>query len=147
MWYQEDYRVGNVIDSVEPYSVTEEEIIEVGRRWDPRPFHIDPRAAAQLPFGGVIACSAHLFCILSWLSHHMEDDTAAVAGLGCNNVKMHAPVCPNDKISLKAKCLESRPSKTQPGIGLVTVQNNLFNQRGEKVFTAEVSFLLKCRPE
>jgi acyl dehydratase len=147
MYYLKDYWTGKIHASHEPYRVTEEEIIEVGRRWDPRPFHIDPVAAAQLPFGGVIACSAHLFCILSWLSHHMEDDTAAVAGLGCNNVKMHAPVCPDDKISLKAKCLESRPSKTQPGVGIVTVQNNLFNQRSEKVFTAEVSFLLKCRPE
>jgi len=147
MWYQEDYKVGHVIESVEPYSVTEEEIIEVGKRWDPRPFHIDPAAAAQLPFGGVIACSAHLFCILSWLSHHMEDDTAAVAGLGCNNVRMHAPVCPKDKISLKARCLESRTSKKQPGVGVITVQNNLFNQQGEKVFSAEVSFLVKCRPK
>ena len=147
MWYQEDYSVGEIIESIEPYRVTEEEIIEVGRRWDPRPFHIDPRAAAKLHFGGVIACSAHLFCIMSWLAHHVEDDTAALAGLGCNNVKMHAPVCPNDKISLKAKCLESRPSKTQPGVGIVTMQNNMFNQKGELVFQADISFLIMRRPE
>ena len=70
-----------------------------------------------------------------------------MSGLGCNNVKMHAPVCPNDKISLKAKCLESRPSKTQPGVGIVTMQNNMFNQKGELVFQADISFLIMRRPE
>ena len=147
MWYLDDYWIGKNMPSLEPYRITEEEIIEVGRRWDPRPYHTDPAAAAQSIFGTVVACSAHLFCIMSWLAHHVEDDTAALAGLGCNNVKMHAPVCPNDKISLKAKCLESRPSKTQPGVGIVTMQNNMFNQKGELVFQADISFLIMRRPE
>jgi acyl dehydratase len=77
----------------------------------------------------------------------MEEPTVAVSGLGMNNIKMHAPVRPNDEIYSKVKCLEARPSKTQPDCGIVTAQNNLFNQRGELVFTAEVSFLVMCRPK
>ena len=147
MWYQEDYRVGNVIDSVEPYSVTEEEIIEVGRRWDPRPYHTDPAAAAGSIFGSVVACSAHLFCIVSWLAHHVDEDVAALSGLGWNNIHMHAPVRPGDEISLKAVCLESRPSKSRLDCGVVTCRNDLYNQREEMVFSAEVSLLVKIRPE
>lgn len=147
MWYLDDYRVGKIIESVDRYLVTEEEIMEVGRRWDPRPYHTDREAAAKSLFGSLVACSAHLFCIVSWLAHHMEEPTAAVSGLGWNNIKMHAPVRPNDEIYSKVKCLEARPSKTQPGCGIVTAQNNLFNQRGELVFTAEVSFLVMCRPK
>ena len=146
MWYLEDYWVDKIIPSVEPYRVTEEEIIEVGRRWDPRPYHTDPAAAAGSLFGGVVACSAHLFCIVSWLAHHVEDATAAVTGLGWNNIKMHAPVRPGDEISLKARCIEARPSKTRPDCGVVTCRDELLNQRGELVFQADISFLMERRP-
>jgi len=147
MWYLKDYWVGKIMPSLEPYRVTEQEIIEVGRRWDPRPYHIDPQAAAKSHFGSVVACSAHLFCMVSWLAHHVEDDVAAVSGLGWNNIKMHAPVRPGDEISLRAHCIESRPSKTQPDYGVVTCRNDLFNQRGELVFQADVSFLVMRRPK
>jgi acyl dehydratase len=147
MYYLKDYWPGNIHASHEPYRVTEEEIIEVGRRWDPRPFHIDPEAAAKSHFGGVVSCSAHLFCIVSWLAHHVDEDVAAVSGLGWNNIRMHAPVRPGDEISLKAVYLESRPSKTRPDCGVVTCRNDLFNQRGKLVFNAEVSLLVMCRPE
>jgi acyl dehydratase len=66
MWYLEDYWVGKTIESVDRYIVTEEEIMEVGRRWDPRPFHTDREAAAKSYFGSLVACSAHLFAIVSW---------------------------------------------------------------------------------
>ena len=146
MWYLEDYWIDKIIPSVEPYRVTEEEIIEVGHRWDPRPYHTDPAAAAGSLFGGVVACSAHLFCIVSWLAHHVEDHTAAVTGLGWNNIKMHAPVRPGDEISLKARCIEARPSKTRPDCGVVTCRDELLNQRGELVFQADISFLMERRP-
>jgi acyl dehydratase len=145
MYYLKDYWPGKIHASHEPYRVTQEEIIEVGRRWDPRPFHTDP--AAQLPSGGVAACPAHLVCMVSWLAHHVDEDVAALSGLGWNNIKMHAPVRPGDEISLKAVCLESRPSNSRTDCGVVTCRNDLFNQRGELVFSAEVSLLVKVRPE
>ena len=147
MWYLDDYWIGKNMPSLEPYRVTEEEIIEVGRRWDPRPYHTDPAAAAGSIFGSVVACSAHLFCMVSWLAHHVESDVHAVSGLGWNNIHMHAPVRPGDEISLKAVCLEARPSQTRPDCGVVTCRNELFNQRGELAFSAEVSLLVKIRPE
>lgn len=147
MWYFEDYWMGKIMPSFEPYRVTEEEIIEVGRRWDPRPFHTDPAAAASHLFGGVVACSAHLFCMVSWLAHHVESDVHAVSGLGWNNIKMHAPVRPGDEISLSSTCLEARPSTSRPDCGVVTCRNELFNQRGELVFQAEVSLLVKVKPK
>ena len=72
---------------------------------------------------------------------------AAVSGLGWNNIQMHAIVRPNDEISLKAHCLESKLSKSRPDCGVVTCRNELFNQRGELVFSAGVSLLVMCRPK
>ena len=142
MWYFEDYWIGKIMPSLEPYRVTEDEIIEVGRRWDPRPYHTDPQTASKSIFGGVVACSAHLFCVVSWLAPHVESDVHAVSSLGWNKIHMHAPVRPGDAISLKSVCLEARPD-----CGVVTCRNELFNQREELVFQAEVSLLVTRWPE
>jgi acyl dehydratase len=147
MLYQEDFKVGTWRESTDSYLVTEEEIMEVARRWDPRPFHTDRDAASKSLFGGLVACSAHLFAIASWLAHHMEQPTAGVAGLGWDKIRIHAPVMAGDRISCRVQCLESRPSGSQPGCGVVTVFNELYNQRDELVYTAQCSFLVERRPD
>jgi hypothetical protein len=48
--YLEDLTVGEVQVFDATWLVTEEEIREVGERWAPQPFHIDPEAAAHSPF-------------------------------------------------------------------------------------------------
>jgi acyl dehydratase len=146
MYYLEDFEVGKTRESVDRYIVTEDEIMEVGRRWDPQPFHIDREAASISSFGGLVACSAHLFAIVCWLGHHMEEPIAGVSALGWDEIRLHAPVRPNDEISCKFKSLEARLSKTQPGCGVVRLHNDLFNQRGELVYSADCSFLVLCCP-
>lgn len=58
--YYEDLPVGTVIDlgtSHEPF--TEEAIIAFARQYDPQPFHIDPEAARDSIFKGLIASGWH----------------------------------------------------------------------------------------
>jgi hypothetical protein len=76
----------------------------------------------------------------------MEEPIAGVSALGWDKIRRHAPVRANNEISCKAKCLEARPSETQPGCGVIRLQNDLFNQRGELVYSAECAFLVLCRP-
>ncbi len=49
--YFEDIKAGDNYSFPEQYTVTEEEIIEMGERWDPQPFHTDPDAAKKSIFG------------------------------------------------------------------------------------------------
>jgi acyl dehydratase len=58
----EDVEVGHQIKAG-PYPLTEQEMIEFSRRYDPRPFHVDKTAAAHSIFGGLIAAGAHTFAI------------------------------------------------------------------------------------
>jgi len=51
--YAEDYQAGDVFD-LGTYDVTREEIIELSRKYDPFPFHIDDRAAQETVFKGII---------------------------------------------------------------------------------------------
>jgi acyl dehydratase len=145
MYYLEDFEVGMSYAPGGRYIITEDEIIEIGKRWDPQPFHIDREAASNSVFGGLIACSIHLFAIVCWFSHQLDESVAAVAGLGWDKVRMYTPVKVGDEISCKVKVLEARPSNSRPDCGVVTVQNDLFNQRQDLVYSAQNSFLiLRC---
>lgn len=68
MQYFEDLTIGKRVSFEQQYLVTEEEIIEVGKRWDPQVFHTDPIAAKDSffwRFGRLI--SAYLFYLrLYW---------------------------------------------------------------------------------
>ncbi len=56
--YFEDYLPGAVYE-YGYLTVTEAEILEFARRFDPQPIHIDPGFAATGPFGGLIASGWH----------------------------------------------------------------------------------------
>ena len=146
MYYLEDFKVGTSYEPKGRYIITEDEIMEIGQRWDPQPFHIDHEAALNSVFGGLIACSIHLFAIVCWFSHQLDESVAAVAGLGWDKIRMHTPVKAGDEISCKVKVLEARLSNSRPDGGVVTVHNDLFNQRNELVYSAQNSFLILRRP-
>ena len=146
MYYLEDFKVGQSYEPKGRYIITEDEIMEIGQRWDPQPFHIDCEAALNSVFGGLIACSIHLFAILCWFSHQLDESVAAVAGLGWDKVRMHTPAKVGDEISCKVKILEARLSNSRPDCGVIAVQNDLFNQRNELVYSAQNSFLILRRP-
>ncbi|MFT4614742.1 MAG: acyl dehydratase [Bacteroidia bacterium] len=149
MIYFEDVNLHEevVFDGV--YYVTEEEIIEVGERWDPQPFHIDREAAKKSMFGGLVASSAHIFSI--WVSFGNDEADkdkviASVSALGFNNLQWHAPVRPGDAIKSAFTITETRESKSRPELGIVTSNNRVFNQKNEIVFSLECAFLVPKRP-
>jgi acyl dehydratase len=52
--YYEEITVGEE-RSFGEYEVTEAEMIEFAEQYDPQPFHVDPEAAEETIFGGLIA--------------------------------------------------------------------------------------------
>ena len=144
MRYYDDINLGEEVFFDEEYRVTEEEIIEVGTRWDPQPFHTDPVAAKESMFGGLVASSAHLFSINSAIGNaEIDKDNliAAVSALGFNNLQWHAPVRPNDVLKSKFTVTAMRESQSRPGLGIITSASEMYNQKGETVFTLECSYL------
>ena len=45
--------------------MTEAEILDFARRWDPQWFHTDPQAAKSSIYGGLIASGIHTLAIMS----------------------------------------------------------------------------------
>lgn len=148
MRYFEDFVVGSVDEKSETYPVTQDEIIEMGERWDPQPFHTDPVAATDSLFGGLVACSAHVFAISCALHSKVPDDekTAAVSALGFDELRLLAPVRPGDELRARSEITDARLSQSRPGVGIVSSRGELRNQRDEVVFTIASAALIRCRP-
>jgi acyl dehydratase len=145
--YYEDFVVGEETVGQETYLVTEAEVREVGERWDPQPFHVDPVAAERSPFGGLVASSVHLFAIRVALSNRgFGEPVAAVSALGFDNLRLHAPARPGDELRNRGRVLDRRVSNSRPELGIVRGRNELVNQRDELVFSDESAFLIRRRP-
>lgn len=146
MRYFEDFEVG-VWQDHGTYEVTEAEIVEVAQRWDPQPFHVDPMAAAESPFGGLVACSAHLFSISCVLASKVPDEhkAKAVSALGFDAIRLHSPARPGDVLSSRSLLIETRVSQSKPHLGIVRSRTELTNQRGEQVFSLEGAALIERR--
>ena len=79
----EDFSPGEIIP-LRPYTVTETEMIDFARRYDPQDYHTDPAAAADSPFGGLIASgwlTAAIFMRMQCDS--FMRDSACVGSPGC----------------------------------------------------------------
>ncbi|KII00260.1 acyl dehydratase [Streptomonospora alba] len=144
--FLEDYAVGEVVDCGE-IAVSEDEIVEFAGRYDPQPFHIDPDAAAEGPFGGLIASGWHTTALMMRLYvEHYLSPRASLGGPGVDELRWTEPVRPGDTLSMRAGVVESRPSSSKPDRGLLRTRVELFNQHGRKVFHAVVLNMLRTRP-
>ena len=143
--YFEDYTVGFEMQGG-AYAVTEEEILEFGRRFDTRPIHTDAAAAGASAFGDLVASGCHVFCIRSWLASRLEPRPALIAGLGLESMDVPAPVRAGDRLSLRVEYLDKRLSSSRPDRGIVRMRNTIVNQRGEPVMTLVAKLMVACRP-
>jgi acyl dehydratase len=145
MRFFEYYTLGHEESFPESYTITEEEIIEFGQRWDPQPFHTDKEAAKNSFFGGLVASSVHLFAVAVRLGTRLPEDqrAAAVSALGFTNVQLKSPARPGDVLTLHVRVIDSRESKSKPDLGVVGMYHELRNQNNEIVFVFDDAFLVK----
>lgn len=134
-----------VLRSPHPCLVTEVEVIEFGTRFDPRPFHVDPVAAKQSVFGGLVAPGCLVFALRSKLMNQLNPSIAYLAGLGLEQMDLPRPVRPGDSLMLALECLDLRELQSRPGAGVVRFANTLTNQRDEVVMSMTAKVLVKKR--
>ena len=130
MRYWEDFRIGDVVE-VGPVTVTEDELIEFATRFDPQPFHIDPDAAEQTPFGGLIASGWHTTALfMGMFVRAVLPDTASLGSPGVDEIRWTAPVRPGDTLSGRSTVTDVQPSSKDPRRGTVFTTNEVYNQDG-----------------
>jgi acyl dehydratase len=125
------------------------EMLEYGRRNDPWPFHVDEAAAAASPFGTLIASGGYVITLwyrsLIDIYNTPQAIWAFLGGLDWK-VKFRAPVRAQDTVRVRVTVKDKR-LWIKPGQGMVTLFNELLNQRAEVVCTVEVMVLMATRPD
>lgn len=128
-------------------TLTEAEIIDFAWRYDPQSFHLDANAAADSPYGGLIASGFHSLSICFRL--FIQSGILAAASMGSpgiDELRWLAPVRPGDTLHGEIEVLEVRPSSSKPDRGIARLKYHALNQRGEVVLSFIVNHLLRRRP-
>ena len=130
----EDIRPGQVYD-LGTRTITEDELIAFARDWDPQPFHVDPEAAKETVFGGLIASGWHTGAM--WMRMYVDTmlGSAARGSPGIEELRWLAPVRPGDTLTGRLTVLEATPSATKPDRGTVRIRGEMVNQDGVTVMS------------
>ena len=143
--YFEDYLPG-AVHEFGPITIGEAEIIEFARRFDPQPFHIDPEAAKQSVFGGLIASGWHTASMaMRLLVDNFISRVASLGSPGVDEVRWRKPVRPGDTLSIRVTVLESKLSRSKPNQGTIRSYIEVLNQHREVVMTWKGMGMVRCR--
>jgi len=144
--YFDDFKVGDKFTTATK-TVTEEMIVEFAKVYDPQLFHIDPAAAQQTHFGGLIASGFQTLA----LGFRLIWDTGVFAACsmgspGFDELRWLKPVRPGDTLRVEMEVTESRPSRSKPDRGIMRAAYRYVNQNGDAVLTFNSMHLLRRRP-
>jgi acyl dehydratase len=130
-YYWEDFPAGRTFEHGRKV-LSEAEIIDFARQWDPQRFHVDPQAARQTPFGGLVASGWHTGCLMMrMMCDAYLNESSCTGSPGIDEWRFAAPVRPGDELRYRATVLEARASASKPDRGIVRWRWELLNQRGE----------------
>ena len=106
--------------------------------------HFNADFAAQTEFGKPLMNSVLTLGVVTGLSVP-DISRHLVANLGWDKVRLPAPVFAGDTIYAQSEVLETRPSKSRPGQGIVRVKTSGYKQDGTVVIEFERSVLVHSR--
>ena len=146
MRFFDDIKVGDHM-ATGSHTFTADEIKAFAQAYDPQPFHIDEEAAKRSHFGALCASGWHTAAM--WMRMRIlygrRDDAERTArgepnatlgpSPGFRELKWPKPVYAGDTIDYASEVIETRPSQSRPGWGLIHVRNTGTNQKGELVLS------------
>ena len=144
MLHFEDFAVDQVYE-LGSHELTEEEVLDFARQFDPQPFHLDDAAAKGTLFGGLAASGWHTAAVTMRL---LVDGGAPIAGgiIGAGGeVAWPQPTRPGDILTVRSEILEIRPSHSNADRGTVTMRCETLNQRGEIVQKMTATLIVPTR--
>ncbi|QSG09728.1 MaoC family dehydratase [Halapricum desulfuricans] len=107
--YFEDISVGET-ETFGSYTVSRDEIVEFARQYDPQPFHVDGEAAAESPFGGLVASGWHTAAMtMRVLVDGFLERAATRGALGVDELRWYDPVRPGDTLSARTEVVATEP--------------------------------------
>ena len=143
MWL-DDFAPGQVFESP-AIDVRQDDIVAFARRYDPQPFHLDPAAAAESVFGGLVASGWHTAAMTMRLFvDHGPRPRGGLVGLGVEELRWQA-LRPGARIRMRAEVLEVRRSRSRPDRGTVRIRLLTLDEGGREVQHAIPTILVPAR--
>ena len=130
------------------YQVTEPEIIDFARRYDPQNFHVNPEVAQETWVGGLIASGWHTCAIFMrmFVDHYLQGGNG-MPSPGVDELRWLKPVRPNDILSVRITVKSLRRSKSRPDRGIIGHFCEILNQREEVVMSMTSNGFLPVREQ
>jgi len=130
--YLEDFREGEVWQSG-PIVIGEDELIAYARANDPQPIHVDPDAARNGPFGGIIASGWQIAALSMRLFVEAGGHgDAPIVGIGIDELRWRQVVRPGDALRTTREIVEVRRSASKPDRGTIRTRVTVLNQRDDR---------------
>ena len=143
--HYEDLAVGEVVD-LGTTSVSKEMIVTFAREFDPFPFHLDEDAAKASLLGGLASSGWQTAALtLRMLGDTFLNTITSMGGLGFSDLKWKKPVMVGDTIGGTATIESLRRSRHHPERGIVTIDLDVRNQKGEPVMSMRLANLIELR--
>ena len=143
--HYEDLRVGEIVD-LGRTSVSKEMIVTFAREFDPFPFHLDEAAAKASLLGGLASSGWQTAALsLRMLGDSFLNTIASMGGLGFSDLKWKKPVMVGDTIGGTATIASLRRSRHHPERGIVQLDLDIRNQKGEPVMSMRLANLVELR--
>jgi acyl dehydratase len=152
----EDREIGEIFD-LGQHEFSKDAIIAFARVWDPQPFHVDETAAKASLFGALAASGWHT-AALYIRSLVRARQAASVAARekgvalatygpspGIKNLSWPRPVLAGDRIEFRARLADKIDLKSRPNRGLLILNAQGRNQKGEIVFGVTSQILCERR--
>ncbi len=111
-----------------------EEIKAFAREYDPQAYHTDEAAAADTPFGGLIASGWQTCGVgMRMMCEGYLLESACIGSPGLDELRWFEPVRPGDTLRFRATALEQTPSAKHAWRGTVLFRWEVLNQRDQVV--------------
>jgi len=142
----DDLFVGQRFSSAS-HVVSEEEIKDFAKAFDPQPFHLDDQAARHTLFGGLAASGWHTAALTMRLNLQGGLPFATgVIGAG-GELSWPQPLRPGDTIHVESEIEEITPSRSRPDRGTITATTRTLNQNGEAVQIFKAKLIVFRKPD
>ena len=122
-------------------------MINFATQFDPQRFHLDPEAAAETIYGGLIASGWHTGSLMMKLLAEGFLGEHSVGAAGLSELSWPAPVRVGDVLTLTVEIMKKRESKSRQYLGLIEIKNQLVNQNGEVALQAVPTMLIAMKDD
>src|SRR3954464_618077 len=120
--YFDDLKPGDCFVS-DSFTVTETQLVEFAHKFDPQMFHLDTKSAERSIFKGLVASGWHTAAITMRLFVRTLNFAEGAIGLGVDELRWPNAVRPGDTVHVETEILETRLSRSRPGVGVIRLRN------------------------